>query len=108
MMKGMVATDRARTKNPAKAYRAATHPDRPGETCRAEPGTFSPVVDRSRCEGKGNCVVLCPYGVFEVQRIHEADFAALGILAKLKSIAHGRKTADTPRVDECRACGLCV
>ncbi|HEY4184287.1 MAG TPA: ferredoxin family protein [Polyangia bacterium] len=25
-----------------------------------------PVVDRARCEGKRDCVEVCPYGVFEV------------------------------------------
>jgi 4Fe-4S ferredoxin len=94
--------------NPDKARRAAKHPDRPGEDCRAEPGTFRITVDRGKCEGKGDCVDVCPYGVFEVRRIDDADFARLGILAKVKSIAHGRKTSYTPHVDACRACGMCV
>ena len=91
-----------------KARRAARHPDRPGEKCRAEPGTYLPVVDRAKCEGKKDCVEVCPEDVFEVGRITDADFAALGFLAKLKSRAHGRQTAYTPRADACRACGLCV
>ena len=65
-------------------------------------------IDRSRCEGKKDCVAVCPYGVFEVRRIDDADFARLGLLGKLKSIAHGRKTAYTPKADACQACGLCV
>ena len=91
-----------------KARRAARDPDRPGEHCRAAPGTSRPVVDRARCEGKRDCVEVCPYGVFEVRRIDEADFAQLSILARLKSRAHGRQTAYTPTADQCRACGLCV
>lgn len=78
------------------------------EECRQEAGTFAPVVDRARCEGKEDCVRVCPFHVFEVRRIDDADFAKLGVLAKLKSIAHGKKTAYTPRAAACQACGKCV
>jgi NAD-dependent dihydropyrimidine dehydrogenase PreA subunit len=78
------------------------------QPCKSEAKVFVPVVDRSRCEGKRDCVEVCPYQVFEVRRMDTADFAALGLLAKLKSVAHGRKTAYTPRADQCHACGLCV
>lgn len=91
-----------------KARRAAARPDRPGEECRAEPGRFTPRIDRAKCEGKSDCVDVCPYHVFEVRRIDDADFARLGFLARLKSRAHGRRTAYTPNADACRACGLCV
>jgi NAD-dependent dihydropyrimidine dehydrogenase PreA subunit len=91
-----------------KARRAARHPDRPGEQCRAAPGTFRPVIDRARCEGKRDCVEVCPYGVFEVRRIDDADFARLSVLGRLKSLAHRRQTAYTPAADLCQACGLCV
>lgn len=76
--------------------------------CRAEPGSFVPVIDRARCEGKAECVKVCPKNVFEVRRIDDADFAALGLLAKLKSVAHGRKSAYTPRAAACESCGKCV
>jgi NAD-dependent dihydropyrimidine dehydrogenase PreA subunit len=94
--------------DPAKARRAAARSDRPGEQCAAEPGRYRPVIDRSRCEGKADCVAVCPYGVFEVRRIDDGDFARLSWLARLKLIAHGRKSAYTPAEDACRACGLCV
>jgi 4Fe-4S ferredoxin len=80
----------------------------PPSECRAEAGELAPLVDRSRCEGKAECVEVCPYHVFEVARIHDDDFAKLGLLAKLKSVAHGRKTAYTPRASACQACGKCV
>ena len=94
--------------NAEKARRAAADPDRPGAKCRAEPGAWRPVVDHARCEGKRDCVQVCPYGVFEVRRIDDADFARLGLLAKLKSVAHRRQTAYAVGADACRACGLCV
>lgn len=76
--------------------------------CRAEAGAFAPVVNRAKCEGKADCVRVCPYNVFEVRQIEEADFASLGVLGKLKSIAHGRKTAYAPLASACQACGKCV
>ncbi len=94
--------------NTEKARRAAKHPNRPGEDCRALAGTYHPTVNRSKCEGKKDCVDVCPEDVFRVERMTDQDFAALGFLAKLKSRAHGRMTAYTPNADRCRACGLCV
>jgi NAD-dependent dihydropyrimidine dehydrogenase PreA subunit len=76
--------------------------------CKARAGEFVPVVDRSRCEGKSDCVEACPFDVFEVRRMQDDDFARLGLLSKLKSMAHGRKTAYTPRASACEACGECV
>jgi NAD-dependent dihydropyrimidine dehydrogenase PreA subunit len=78
------------------------------DQCRGEPGKLRPVVDRARCEGKRDCVAVCPYQVFEVRRIDDADFARLSILGRLKSLAHRRQSAYTPRADACQACGLCV
>jgi NAD-dependent dihydropyrimidine dehydrogenase PreA subunit len=76
--------------------------------CRAQPGDLVPIVSRGKCEGKNACVEVCPFHVFEVRRIDDADFAQLGILGKLKSVAHGRKTAYTPLASACQACGKCV
>jgi len=76
--------------------------------CKSDPGAMRPIVNRDKCEGKSDCARVCPYDVFEVRRIDDRDFAALSLLGKLKSIAHGRKTAYTPNQDACRACGECV
>jgi 4Fe-4S ferredoxin len=94
--------------DPARARRAAADPARPGEHCRAPAGTWRPVVDRRRCEGKSDCVAVCPYGVFEVRTMDEAEFSALPLLPRLKSWAHRKQTAYTPGADRCRSCGLCV
>jgi 4Fe-4S ferredoxin len=91
-----------------KARKAAANPNRPGEQCRAEAASYIPVVDRGRCEGKSHCVDVCPYGVFQVRRIDDADYEALSFLGKLKSRAHGKKTAYVPGASACQACGLCV
>ena len=92
----------------AKARRAARRRGRPGQQCRAKANTHEPVIDRARCEGKADCVAVCPYGVFEVRRMADEDFRALSFLGQLKSRVHGRLSAYTPRADACQACGLCV
>ena len=94
--------------NPEKAKLAASHRDRPGEKCRAEPGAYAPIVNQAKCEGKRDCVEVCPYDVFEVRKIDENDFDRLSFFGKMKSRVHGKMTAYTPRVDLCQACGLCV
>src|SRR5882672_8591827 len=91
-----------------KARKAARDPRRPGERCGATPAAYEPRIDRSRCEGKAECVAVCPYDVFEVRRIDDPDYRALSVLGRLKSIAHGRRTAYAAGADACRACGLCV
>jgi len=91
-----------------KARRAAADPDRPGEDCQAEPGKWRPVVNHARCEGKRDCIEVCPYGVFEVRRIDDLDWDDLGFFAKLKVRAHKMQTSYTPRAADCQACGLCV
>ena len=97
-----------RTKNPDKARRAASHPKRPGMSCKAEPARYTPVVNRLRCEGKNDCVEVCPYGVFEVGPIDPAEYAAMPLRFRVKLWVHGKKTAHTPKAADCRACGLCV
>jgi 4Fe-4S ferredoxin len=98
----------ARLTKAEKVKRAAAHPDRPGEECRASPDAWAPIVDRTRCEGKSDCVEVCPYGVFEVRKIDEDEYRALSFLVRVKLLVHGKKTAYTPQADRCQACGLCV
>jgi NAD-dependent dihydropyrimidine dehydrogenase PreA subunit len=104
------ATEGARSKrtNAAKVRLAAADPRRPGAQCKASPGAFVPVVDHSRCEAKGDCVEVCPYDVFDVTRIAEEDYRAMGWIGRLRVRVHGMRTAYTPNADQCLACGLCV
>lgn len=103
-----VARMTVKSKDPAKARKAALHPKRPGRECEAEPGAWQPVVNRNRCEGKADCAAVCPYDVFEVRAISDEEYKALSFLARVKLRVHGKRTAYTPRADQCRACGLCV
>jgi NAD-dependent dihydropyrimidine dehydrogenase PreA subunit len=76
--------------------------------CKQPPGVIVPVVNLKRCEGKADCVPVCPENVFEVRRIEEQDFKTLGFLSRMKLRVHGMQVAYTPNADACRACGLCV
>jgi len=76
--------------------------------CKQAPGVIAPVVNLKRCEGKGDCAVVCPENVFDIRRIDTADYQELGALHKFKLRMHGMKIAYTPNADACRACGLCV
>lgn len=74
----------------------------------SDPGTLAPVIDRDRCEGKADCVRVCPYHVFELQTLSAADKAALSLVGRLKAWAHGNRQAFAVHADACHACGLCV
>jgi len=78
------------------------------ERCPQPPGVVIPIVDFNRCEGKADCVAVCPENVFRVQRIEPEDYRRLGAIQKLKLRVHGMQVAYTPNADACRSCGLCV
>ncbi len=71
-------------------------------------GLLVPRIDRRRCEGKGDCVEVCPYEVFEVRVLDEAERAGLPFFARLTSRFHGFRQAFAVRAADCHACGLCV
>ncbi|MFM0056141.1 ferredoxin family protein [Paraburkholderia phytofirmans] len=76
--------------------------------CKQEPGVIAPVVDLTRCEGKGDCMEVCPENVFAIRRIDELDYRGLDLMHRLKLRVHGMKVAYTPNAQACRSCGLCV
>lgn len=98
----------AGSRDASKARRAALDPARPGEKCRAPAARWEPAVDRNKCEGKSDCVDVCPYSVFELGTLTDSEFAALTALGRLKARRHELRTSRTPRAESCRACGLCV
>jgi NAD-dependent dihydropyrimidine dehydrogenase PreA subunit len=94
--------------DPEKVHRASISPRRVGERCGAPAGQFRPYVDPGKCEGKGDCVAVCPHDVFEIGPIEETVFRALPLASRLKVWVHGKITAYIPNADACQACGLCV
>jgi len=75
---------------------------------RQPPGRFAPLIDRNRCEGKGDCVAVCPYGVFTVGTLGLFERRSLSLTGQLKGWAHDWKQAFTPNAAACEACGHCV
>jgi len=82
--------------------------DTTAAACKQPPGAFVPAIDLRRCEGKGDCLAVCPENVFEIRRIDDADYRSLGALHRFKLRVHGMQVAYTPNADACRSCGLCV
>jgi 4Fe-4S ferredoxin len=77
-------------------------------TCKG-PALLRPVIDRRRCEGKEECVRVCPYGVFEMGKLDDTQKAALPLFPfRLKAWAHGWRQAFATKADHCQGCGLCV
>lgn len=83
-------------------------PKNPIDSACGEAGNAAPIVDRNRCEGKQDCVAVCPYDVFTIQTVGESDREGLTLLGKLKLWAHGGKQAFVVDPLRCHACGLCV
>jgi 4Fe-4S ferredoxin len=72
------------------------------------PGLFMPVIDRTKCEGKEDCVRVCPYDVFEIRQLSSQLRRELPLLARIKTQLHGNRQAFATAHDRCHACGLCV
>ena len=77
-------------------------------TCAEEAGNLVPVIERNRCEAKGDCVQVCPYDVFEIRVLGPEERAGLSLQGRLKAFFHGHRQAFAVRADQCHACGLCV
>ena len=76
--------------------------------CTFNPGEVAPVVNRERCETKGPCVAVCPYGVFVIEGVTEDDRRSLSLVGRLKLWAHGGQQAYPVFAERCQGCGLCV
>jgi 4Fe-4S ferredoxin len=83
-------------------------PEAEAADCKREPGEVAPVINRDRCEGKADCVRVCPYDVFEMGVLPAAERGGLSLRGKIKGFAHGWKQAFAVNAAACHACGLCV
>jgi 4Fe-4S ferredoxin len=76
--------------------------------CKQAPGVFQPVIDRNRCEGKADCVRVCPTGVFKVGTLPKTLRVELNLKGKIKGFVHRWQQALLVNPSACEACGLCV
>ncbi len=77
-------------------------------SCKQPTGVVGPVIDNHKCEGKEDCVRVCPYDVFEVRKLTADERSALPFFIRLKVAVHGGKQAFAIHADQCHSCGLCV
>ncbi len=78
------------------------------ETCKQAPGTFAPVIDMGKCEGKADCIRVCPYDVFDIRKLTAEERGSLSFLTRVKVALHGGRQAFVVNASQCEACGLCV
>jgi 4Fe-4S ferredoxin len=76
--------------------------------CKDEAGKLIPIINFNSCEGKGPCIEVCPYDVFEMNKITDEQYKSLSLVGKLKTKVHGREKAFVVNGELCHACGLCV
>jgi NAD-dependent dihydropyrimidine dehydrogenase PreA subunit len=76
--------------------------------CADHAGKVAPVINRGRCEGKADCVTVCPYEVFQVRQFSWDELGDISLRGKLKAWAHKRMQADVVAPEACHACGLCL
>ena len=67
-------------------------------------GAHLPIVNRNACEGKCDCVEVCPH---EFSRCG-ASRMKIPFRGKLKSHVRGQLSAYISQANLCQACGLCV
>jgi NAD-dependent dihydropyrimidine dehydrogenase PreA subunit len=67
-----------------------------------------PVINRNKCEGKADCVAVCPVSVFAVRTLSEEQRKDLSLIGKMKGYAHKWQQAVLVLPDACEGCGLCV
>ena len=82
--------------------------DEPNPQCKQAAGVFTPVVDRNRCEGKQECVEVCPYLVFSMMTVPREERSGLTLRGKIKGYVHKWQQAYAVNSAACHACGLCV
>jgi len=76
--------------------------------CEQAAGAFHPVIDRNRCEGKADCVRVCPVDVFAVAPLPKELRVGRSLKGKLKGFAHRWQQAVLANENACGACGLCA
>lgn len=54
--------------------------------CKHGAGQFVPVVNRNRCEGKADCVRVCPYEVFTVGVLPLRERQGLSLIGKIRAM----------------------
>ena len=76
--------------------------------CEPEAGRLIPIIDRNRCDGKQDCVAVCPFDVFAMHRLTALDLAMFSVSPRKAHKLVSKWQAFTVRAEACHACNLCV
>jgi NAD-dependent dihydropyrimidine dehydrogenase PreA subunit len=76
--------------------------------CKFEPGVMRPRIHPGRCEAKGPCVPICPYGVLALRVVPPEERRGMSLRSRIKLSVHGGRQAYVANADACHGCGLCV
>jgi len=76
--------------------------------CAPVSGIVAPRIDTNACEGKADCLRVCPYAVFEIRKLSRDEHRARPLRTRVKLWVHGNRQAFVINADACHACGLCV
>ena len=76
--------------------------------CKFPAGVLRPRINPNRCEAKGPCVPICPYGVLAIRPVTKAERREMSFVGKIKLFAHGGEQAFAVDPGACHGCGLCV
>jgi 4Fe-4S ferredoxin len=66
-----------------------------------------PYFDRNRCEGKADCVSVCPWDAIVVTTLPKTERRGLSLLGIIKGHVHGWQQAVLTDPSACRGCRLC-
>ena len=80
----------------------------PDSPFKQTPVGIRPVIDRNRCEGKADCVQVCPVGVFAVGTLPPGQRADLNLAGKIKGFEHRWQQALLVNATACDGCEHCV
>ena len=56
------------------------------KNCKPKAGVLIPIVNLNKCEGKGHCIEVCPYDVFEMKPISDEEYAQMNFVGKLNFV----------------------
>ena len=69
--------------------------------CKHEPGIFTPVINRAKCEGKAACAAVCPCGVFTLGTVPADQRKGVGLLGRCLAGRLGRQRSSAGREENC-------
>ena len=87
----------------SKKYMTSENPN-----CNHDPGQFKPIINRNRCEGKADCVAVCPYQVFTMGTLPPKQRKNLSLMGTVKGCVHKWHQAFATNAKACNSCGFCV